>query len=510
MMCETCPHDGYCIPDDCALIEKEPLLRQQETAPTKTVQINYSTRSEILQLDTAQNDYEMFIAKKERPADDCGFKISMDSLPSALFDFQRDIVHWALAKGRAAIFADCGLGKTLMQLAWADQVHQHTGRPVLILAPLAVASQTAQEGRRFGIQACVVEQPDDVINGINITNYDKLDRFDASAFAGVVLDESSILKSFTGKVRTALINAFGRTPYRLACTATPAPNDYMELGNHAEFLGVMTRTEMLSMFFVHDGGETSKWRLKGHAEKSFWHWMAGWAVVLDNPVSLGYQDEGYELPELRMHEIIVDGDAPTQEKLTLTQRRKARKESLDARCKAAADLVNASHEQWLVWCDLNAESEELHKLCQMSRQVRGSDKSQYKSSTMMGFSIGVLKCLITKPSIAGFGMNWQNCHHMIFVGLSDSYEQYYQAVRRCWRFGQTHPVDVYIIISAKEGTVKENIERKEADAINMRKKMAELTRESVKENLSRTTRIMSVYKPTMPMRLPAWAEMEAV
>lgn len=510
MMCTTCPHDEYCIPDDCALIEKEPLLRQQETAPTKTVQINYSTRSEILQLDTAQNDYEMFIAKKERPADDYGFKISMGSLPSALFDFQRDIVHWALAKGRAAIFADCGLGKTLMQLAWADQVHQHTGGPVLILAPLAVASQTAQEGRRFGIKACVVERPDEVISGINITNYDKLDRFDAGAFAGVVLDESSILKSFTGKVRTALISAFGRTPYRLACTATPAPNDYMELGNHAEFLGVMTRTEMLSMFFVHDGGDTSKWRLKGHAEKSFWHWMAGWAVVLDNPVSLGYQDEGYELPELRMHEIIVDGDTPTQEKLTLTQRRKARKESLGARCKAAADLVNASHEQWLVWCDLNAESEELHKLCQMSRQVRGSDKSQYKSSTMMGFSIGVLKCLITKPSIAGFGMNWQNCHHMIFVGLSDSYEQYYQAVRRCWRFGQTHPVDVYIIISAKEGCVKENIERKEADAINMRQKMTALTRESVKENLSRTTRIMSVYQPDVPMRLPDWKEMEAV
>lgn len=510
MMCETCPHDGYCISDDCALMKKEPLLRQQETAPAKITQVHYSTRSEILQLDTAQNDYEMFIAKKERPADDYGFKVPVDSLPDALFDFQRDIVHWALAKGRAAIFADCGLGKTLMQLAWADQVHQHTGHPVLILAPLAVASQTAQEGARFGIDAVVVEHPEEVINGINITNYDKLDRFDTSAFSGVVLDESSILKSFTGKVRTALINAFCRTPYRLACTATPAPNDYMELGNHSEFLGVMTRTEMLSMFFVHDGGETSKWRLKGHAEKGFWHWMAGWAVVLDNPVSLGYQDEGYELPELHMHEIIVDGDAPTQEKLTLTQRRKARKESLDARCRAAADLVNASHEQWLVWCDLNAESEALHKMCQMSRQVRGSDKSQYKSSTMMGFSIGVLKCLITKPSIAGFGMNWQNCHNMIFVGLSDSYEQYYQAVRRCWRFGQTHHVNVYVIISAKEGCVKENIERKEADAINMRQKMAELTRESVKENLSRTTRIMTIYNPTTPMQLPAWAEMKAV
>lgn len=510
MHCKTCPHDGYCIPDDCADLrirkKKEPSLRQQGTAPTQTSQINHITRTEKTQLEA----YEKFIAGKEQLSEDYGFEVDPAALPEALFDFQRDIVHWALMKGRSAIFADCGLGKTLMQLAWADQVHRHTGKPVLILAPLAVAAQTAAGGRRFGIDAVVVEHPEGVVLGINITNYDKLDRFDTAVFAGVVLDESSILKSFTGKVRTMLIKAFSRTPYRLACTATPAPNDYMELGNHSEFLGVMTRTEMLSMFFVHDGGETSKWRLKGHAEGAFWHWMAGWAVVLDNPVSLGYRDEGYTLPELRMHEIIVDGDTPTTEKLTLTQRRNARKESLDARCQAAADLVNSSHEQWLVWCDLNAESEKLHELCRMSRQVLGSDKAAYKSSTMLGFSVGVLKCLITKPKIAGFGMNWQNCHNMIFVGLSDSYEQYYQAVRRCWRFGQTHPVNVYVIISAKEGCVKENIERKEADAINMRQKMAELTRESVKENLSRTTRIMTIYNPTTPMQLPAWAEMKAV
>lgn len=397
-----------------------------------------------------------------------------------------------------------------MQLTWSSEVHKATNKPVLILAPLAVASQTAAEGRRFGIPAAVAESPKDIIDGINITNYDKLDRFDTSVFAGVVLDESSILKSFTGKVRTALINAFCRTPYRLACTATPAPNDYMELGNHAEFLGVMTRTEMLSIFFVHDSGETSKWRLKGHAEKAFWNWMAEWAAVIDNPASLGYKDEGYTLPELNVHEIIVDGDTPIQEKLTLTQRRNARKDSLEARCRAAADLVNDSREQWLVWCDLNAESEELHKLCRMSRQVRGSDKSRYKASTMLGFAVGVLKCLITKPSIAGFGMNWQNCHNMIFVGLSDSYEQYYQAVRRCWRFGQVHPVNVYIIISAREGCVKENIERKEAYAIHMRKQMAELTREAVKNQLSQTRRIMAAYKPTIQMKLPHWAEMEAI
>lgn len=455
-------------------------------------------------------DYESFILSKAQPAECHGFEVSAQHLPAVLFDFQRDIVRWALAKGRAAIFADCGLGKTLMQLAWANEVRRHTGRPVLILAPLAVASQTAQEGTRFGIPAAVCDSQDDVIEGICITNYEKLNRFDTSAFAGVVLDESSILKSFTGKVRTQLIQAFSHTPYRLACTATPAPNDYMELGNHAEFLGVMTRTEMLSMYFVHDGGDTSKWRLKGHAENRFWRWMAGWAVVLDNPASLGYHDAGYTLPELQVHEIIVDGDAPVMEKLTLTARRNARKESLKRRCQAAADLVNASTEQWLIWCDLNAESEELHAQCRLSRQVRGSDKAAYKTNTMLGFSVGMLKCLITKPSIAGFGMNWQNCHNMIFVGLSDSYEQYYQAVRRCWRFGQQKPVHVYIIISAKEGCVKENIERKEADAVKMRQEMAELTKESVQQELSQTCRIMAAYEPQMNMKLPAWAEMEAV
>lgn len=503
--CRACAWDGYCIPDECIGIQKSAGTCANRIPAKKNIPTTVYHRKRVTTM-----DYTNFIQSKMTIDASHGLQVPVDQLTPALFDFQRDIVHWALAKGRAAIFADCGLGKTLMQLAWSLEVHKATNKPVLILAPLAVAAQTAAEGRRFGIDAVVIEHPEDVVNGVNITNYDKLDRFDTAVFAGVVLDESSILKSFTGKVRTMLINAFFRTPYRLACTATPAPNDYMELGNHSEFLGIMTRTEMLSMFFVHDGGETSKWRLKGHAEKAFWRWMAGWAVVLDNPVSLDYKDEGYTLPELRMHEIIVDGDTPTTERLTLTQRRNARKESLDARCQAAADLVNNSQDQWLVWCDLNAESEKLHELCNLSRQVLGSDKSSYKSSTMLGFSVGVLKCLVTKPKIAGFGMNWQNCHNMIFVGLSDSYEQYYQAVRRCWRFGQTQPVNVYIIISAKEGTVKENIERKEADAINMRRKMAELTRESVKENLSRTARIMSVYKPATPMQLPAWAEMEAI
>ena len=452
--------------------------------------------------------YNEFIAAKAKPSESHGFTVSANALNPNLFDFQRDIVKWALAKGRAAIFADCGLGKTLMQLSWAYEVYLHTGGSVLILAPLAVAAQTQAEGERFGIPVKICESSDDVVEGVNITNYEKLGRFDTDDLMGVVLDESSILKSFTGKVRTDLINRFCNTPYRLACTATPAPNDYMELGNHAEFLGIMSRNEMLSMYFIHDSNDTAKWRLKGHAERTFWEWMASWAVVLDNPASLGYECEGYDLPELHVHEIVVDKTGEDVPSLSLMERRRARKDSLQPRCRAAAELVNQSSEQWLVWCDLNDESKALQQLIRFSADVKGSDKATRKQSCMLGFGMGLLKCLITKPSIAGFGMNWQNCHNIIFVGLSDSYEQYYQAIRRCWRFGQQHEVHAYIVISEKEGAVKTNIERKEADALRMRDAMIRLTRDAVRSELSKTRRESTTYNPTILMRLPTWAEME--
>ena len=322
------------------------------------------------------------------------------------------------------------------------------------------------------------------------------------------MDESNILKSYSGKVRTAIIENFRNVPYKLACTATPAPNDYMELGNHSEFCGVMTRPEMLSMFFVHDGGQTSKWRLKGHAEDVFWQWLATFSVFIDNPKNIGYEIDGYDLPDLNITEIIVDGDEPVKESLTLSERRKARKDSLELRCKKAADLVNRSDEQWIVWCDLNSESETLNNLINDSVEVKGSDKPEYKSNSMIGFSEGNIKALVTKPSIAGFGMNWQNCHNMIFTGLSDSYEQYYQAVRRCWRFGQDKPVNVYIIISAKEGCVKDNIERKQADFLKMQKEMTELTKEITKKELKNTCRISTPYEPETEMKLPEWEEFE--
>lgn len=451
-------------------------------------------------------EYKEFLDNKRFVLESSGFDIDKAELNCKLFDYEKDVVRWALKKGKACIFSDCGTGKTAMQLEWAWQVHKHTGGKILILAPLAVAEQTKREGEKFNIPVKICERQEDTEPGLNITNYEKLDRFVAKEFIGVVLDESSILKSYSGKVRTAIIQNFHEVPYKLACTATPAPNDYMELGNHSEFCGVMTRAEMLAMFFVHDGGETSKWRLKGHAQDVFWQWLATFSVFIDNPKNIGYEMEGFDLPELRVHEIIVDGDKPVSETLTLQERRQARKDSLELRCQKAAELVNESSEQWLVWCDLNDESKRLHELIDYSVEVKGADKPEHKSGSMIGFADGDIKALVTKPSIAGFGMNWQNCHNMIFTGLSDSYEQYYQAVRRCWRFGQDKPVDVYIIISKREGAVKENIERKQQDFLRMQKEMTELTKEITKKELKSTCRISTPYEPTVKMRLPEWEE----
>lgn len=451
-------------------------------------------------------EYNEFLKTKRFVLESSGFDINKSELNPMLYEFQKDIVKWALKKGKSCVFADCGLGKTAIQLSWSYQVHKHTGGKILILAPLAVADQTKRESEKFGYSAKVVEKQEDCISGINITNYEKLDRFVSNEFVGVVLDESSILKSYSGKVRTAIIQNFHEVPYKLACTATPAPNDYMELGNHSEFCGVMTRAEMLSMFFVHDGGETSKWRLKGHAEDVFWQWLASFSVFIDNPNNIGYEIDGYNLPPINIREIIVDGKSPSTETLTLTERRQARKDSLELRCKQAAQLVNLSDEQWLVWCDLNDEGNTLEKLIDESKNVQGSDTNQYKSNTMLEFSDGNLKCLISKPRLAGFGMNWQNCHNMIFTGLSDSYEQFYQALRRCWRFGQEKPVNVYIIISSKEGCVKENIERKEKDFVKMQSEMTELTKEITKKELRSTCRISTPYIPNVKMILPKWRE----
>ncbi|HAN91234.1 MAG TPA: helicase, partial [Nitrospira sp.] len=398
-------------------------------------------------------DYASFLASKRNRVEPSGITDPAPFDGSSLFPFQQDIVRWALRRGRAAIFADCGMGKTPMQLAWAQRVCEHTGGKVLILAPLAVSQQTVQEGVKFNVAVTSVRSQSEVTGpGVWITNYEMLHHFDPTAFDGVVLDESSILKAYTGKIRNQIIDAFADTPFRLACTATPSPNDYMELGNHAEFMGAMTRTEMLSMYFVHDGGETQKWRIKGHAEPEFWKWVCSWAVMIRRPSDLGYDDDGFTLPALDIVSDVV-GDPSATRAETLSDRRKARRDSLGARVQSVADRVNTSEDPWLVWVDLNDEGDELERLIPGSVQVAGADSPEDKVERMLGFASGKYRVLITKPSIAGFGMNWQHCARMAFVGLSDSYEKYYQAIRRCWRFGQARPVTAYVVTSSSEGAI---------------------------------------------------------
>ena len=398
-------------------------------------------------------------------------------LNAQLYDFQREITAWAIRRGRAAIFADCGLGKTPMQLAWADAVVRHINKPALILAPLAVSKQTKREGDKFGVDVNICRSNMDVKNGINITNYEMLHNFNLDRFGAVVLDESSILKSYTGRYRNQIIESTARIPYRNACTATPAPNDYMELGNHAEYLGVVTRSEMLSMFFINDTSNVGTWRLKGHGQSEFWKWLCSWAVMIGKPSDIGFDDDGFILPELKVNEHVVKYGKPLPGKLfiepaeTLSERREARRETIIPRCEKIAEMVNASTEPWLVWCGLNDEGALLSKLIPDSVEVKGADDIEHKENSMIGFSEGKIRVLVTKSKIAGFGMNWQHCNNMAFAGLSDSYESYYQAIRRCWRFGQTRPVNVHIVTSDMEKNIVENIRRKEKDATNMRDEM---------------------------------------
>lgn len=420
-------------------------------------------------------DYAEFLGRKAIKDFPSGHQPK--SLNKMLFDFQREIAAWAIRRGRAAIFADCGLGKTPMQLVWADEVVRHINRPALILAPLAVSKQTKREGEKFGVEVNICRTQADVKSGINITNYEMLHNFEVGHFGAVVLDESSILKSYTGKYRNQIIEVTSRTPYRLACTATPAPNDYMELGNHAEFLGVVTRSEMLSMFFINDTSNVGTWRLKKHGQSEFWKWLCSWAVMIGKPSDIGFEDSGFILPSLNVTEHVVKYGKPLPGKLflepaeTLSERREARRETIRSRCEKIAEMVNASRGPWLVWCGLNDEGSLLKQLIPDAVEVKGADDIEHKENSMIGFSEGKIRVLVTKSKIAGFGMNWQHCHNMAFAGLSDSYESYYQAIRRCWRFGQEKTVNVHIVTSDMESNIVENIRRKEKDATNMRDEM---------------------------------------
>lgn len=455
--------------------------------------------------------YEEFLRGKEMRAEACGFEIDRNSITPMAFDYQRDIIEWACKKGKCAVLTGCGTGKTLMLLEYSKAVAAHTGRAVLIVSPLSVVEQTRREGEKFGIcEVHVCRHANDVKNGVNITNYEMIEHFDASVFAGVVLDESSILKSFTGKYKTLLTDMFCKTPYRLLCTATIAPNDYTEIGTSCEFLGIMSRTEMLATYFIHDGGETSKWRLKKAGVSKFWEWFATWAIYFNSPKDLEYSGDGYDLPPLNIHRIITESEVREGELLvtlasTLDERRAARKDSAENRTDRAAALANADMDaQWLLWCDYNDESAMLAKKAEASVEVKGSDEPEFKAKASMDFAEGSIHALVSKPSIFGFGSNFQSCHSMVFCGLSDSYERFYQAVRRCWRFGQTKPVDVYIILSERELNVLDNIQRKQEQMDEMQRQMTALMREVTLAEIKHTTRITTDYRPTEKMEVPAW------
>jgi len=445
-------------------------------------------------------DYQSFVQAKRRREIPTGH--NPGDLNENLFDFQHAIVSWAVRRGRAAIFADTGLGKTLMQLSWADEVHSHTGGKVLVLAPLAVSEQTIEQGLTFGIEVKRVPQGCDIPGpGVWITNYERMDSINFDDLTGLVLDESSILKAHDGKTRQAIIDAAQSIPYRLSCTATPSPNDFDELGNQCEFLGVMTRTEMLATYFVNDTGDTGTWILKGWGKSRFWEWMGSWAVVVRNPSDIGFDGSRYELPGLEYVEHVIETDATPDGELfarpaqSLAERRKAQRDSLEARCKALAELVNSQpDEPWLIWCHLNDEADLLQSLIPGSVNVQGSDAPETKAKNLLGFAHGDVRVLISKPKIAGYGMNWQHCARMAFVGLDDSFEKFYQAVRRCFRFGQKRKVIVHLFTAENEGQILRNLKRKEEQHHEMSANMVGHMKDIMNNELKGVENVVDEYK----------------
>lgn len=455
------------------------------------------------------DEYKAWLAARAASAPPAG--INGADLASALFPHQRAMVDWALGRGRAALFADTGMGKTIMQMEWARVVSEHSKGRVLVLAPLAVAHQTVAEARRFGIGAEYCRAGESR-SPIVVTNYEMLKEFDPGDFYGIVLDESSILKSFTGATRTAIIEAFRDTPMRLACTATPAPNDHTELGNHSEFLGIKSRVEMLAEYFAHDGGSTQDWRIKGHARDVFWRWVCSWGAVVSRPSDIGFSDEGFELPPLVEEEIAIELD-PIEARTTglfaddavsLADQRALRRSTMEARVAAVSERVNASGAPAIVWCDLNAESDALARAIPDAVEVVGSDDADSKTRKLMAFSSDEARVIVTKPTIAGFGMNWQHCADMYFMGPSHSYETTYQAVRRCWRFGQKKAVTVNTCVAGPEWPIQQNARAKRDAAETMKTSMVAAMRDFNEITINTAKREWNSYKPSKKLEVPSW------
>lgn len=419
--------------------------------------------------------YDEFLLQKKKSFVDAGFDISLEELNPLLFPFQKFCVQTALRKGKFAFFEDCGLGKTFQQLEWANQIIKKTGKPVIILAPLAVVDQTYQEAKHFNIDT----------TDICIINYDQLHNVDISKFIGVVLDESSIIKNFDGATRKLIIELFANTPYKLACTATPSPNDPMELGNHSEFLNVMPYNEMLAMYFVHDGGDTAKWRLKGHAKERFYEWVSEWAVMLSYPSDIGFKMDGYHLPSLNLieHKIKTEsrenGQLFNDVAVSATNFNSELRLTKVERLGQVAEIVNNSTESFIIWVKQNEEGEELKKLIPGSIEVKGGDTDTWKKSKLLGFANNEFRVLITKTKIAALGMNWQNCHNQVFASLDFSFEGLYQGIRRSYRFGQQHPVNIYLITTDTMTNVIQSIYTKQKQFEHMQQAMAKAVMKNI-------------------------------
>lgn len=455
-------------------------------------------------------EYRDFLASKRVLAPARGFDIPEDVISPLLFPFQRDIVRWAVKRGKAAVFAHTGLGKGPIQLEWSRIMARHTERPSLIAAPLAVAQQFMGEAEKFRINITACKTQDDVRPGVNVTNYERLDAFDLESFGAVAMDESSCIKDWTSKLAQTLIERLKNTPYKLCSTATPSPNDHAELGTHAELLDVMRRAAMLAMFFEHDGGQTSKWALKGHGKKPFWKFIASWAICIKKPSDLGYSDDGFELPPLHMHEHIVPVDQSVATEgmlfrcpdLSATGLHKELRLTASARAIKLAEIVQRDRGvPWLLWCNTDYEAKAIHAALPGVVEVCGPEKPEPKEAKLMGFARGEILEMLSKPEIAGWGMNYQHCWNMAFVGLSYSFESMFQAIRRCWRFGQTKPVNVHVIYAETEGPVLETIRRKEAQYNQLQTEMNIAMRE---EQLAQRSTQKSKYEHSRRIKVPEW------
>lgn len=463
----------------------------------------------------ALTEYRRLISQKAVAFEPRGLT-KLPALNAAMNPHQVHCTEFALRVGGSAMFLDTGLGKTLCALEWGRVIVEHTNRPVLMLAPLAVSGQHQREAVKFGIDAKALRDPSEITGPrVYITNYERLDKFEPDDFSGVVLDESSILKAMMGKTSRALVESFARTPYRLACSATPAPNDHAELGQHSEFLGVMAQNMMLARWFIHDSADTGNWKMKGHAVEDFWNWVASWARCISKPSDLGFSDDGFVLPALNTTRHLVRADRSSgdtgaekdgQARLfripdtSATSIHVEKRLTIDARAELIASLVRAEPtEPWVVWCDTDYEADALTSRLPDAIEVRGSMSPDEKEARLTAFSTGAERVIVTKPSVAGFGLNWQHCARMAFVGLSFSYESYYQAIRRCWRFGQTRAVDVHVACADTEEAIWNVVNRKAGDHDAMKMAMTEAMQRAA--GMAHRT---LPYEPSTPARLPDW------